>query len=121
MTNDNYPIAMHILQDKFGKKEAIIEALYSQLQHLSIMTNQLTKNKSTYETVERILRQLETQVKEFISREFLHYRFYQSSQQIISLSNLKDQRIYRINGQQNYYEFLSSSISLFIPMLNDMT
>ena len=29
VTNDNYPVAIHIFEDKFGKKEAIIEALYS--------------------------------------------------------------------------------------------
>ena len=59
--NDNYPVAIHILEDKFGKKEAIIEALYSQLQHLPTVTNRFTEVKSTYETIERILRQLEAQ------------------------------------------------------------
>ena len=61
VTNDNYPVVIHILEDKFGKKEAIIEALYSQLQHLPTVTNRFTEVKSTYETIERILRQLEAQ------------------------------------------------------------
>ena len=58
VTNDNYPVVIHILEDK---KEAIIEALYSQLQHLPTVTNRFTEVKSTYETIERILRQLEAQ------------------------------------------------------------
>ena len=93
MTNDNYPVAIHILQDK--KKEAIIEALYSQLQHLLIVTNQFTEVKSTYETIERNLGQLEVQ-GERIDQQRIH------TQQILSkfptLLNLKSQRIYRIIG-----------------------
>ena len=61
MTNDNYPVAVHILEDKFGKKEAIIEALYSQFQHLPTVTNRFTEVNSTYETIKRILKQLEAQ------------------------------------------------------------
>ena len=59
VTNDNYPVALQILQDKFGKKEAIIEALYSQLQHISTTSNRFSEVKLTYDTIERILRQSE--------------------------------------------------------------
>ena len=48
VTNDNYPVAIHILEDKFGKKDDIIEVLYSQLQHLPIVTNCFTEIKLTY-------------------------------------------------------------------------
>ena len=54
VTNDNYPVAIHILQEKFGKKEAIIEALYSQLQHLPTCMNQFNEIKTTYEAIECI-------------------------------------------------------------------
>ena len=37
VTNDNYPVAINILHDKYGKKENIIEALYSRLQHLPMV------------------------------------------------------------------------------------
>ena len=58
VTNDYCPVAIYILQDEFGKKEAIIEALFPQLQHLPIVTNRFIVVKSTYEIIERILRQL---------------------------------------------------------------
>ena len=77
MTNDNYPVAIHILEDKFGKKEATIEALYSQLQHLPTVMNRFTEVKSTYETIERILRQLEAQGERVDQRRIL-------TQQILS-------------------------------------
>ena len=34
ITIDNYDIVIELLKKKFGKREAIIDALYSQLQHL---------------------------------------------------------------------------------------
>ena len=48
-------------QDKFGKKESIIEALYSQLQRLPMATNRFSDIKHTYEALEKNLRQLESQ------------------------------------------------------------
>ena len=50
VTNDNYPVAIHILQDKF---KVIIETLYSQLQHLPIVTNRFTEVKFIYEGILR--------------------------------------------------------------------
>ena len=61
VTNDNYPVAIKILCDKFGKKESIIEALYSQLQRLPLATNRFNDIKYTYEAIEKNLRQLESQ------------------------------------------------------------
>ena len=48
VTNDNYPVAIKILHDKFGKKENIIEALYSRLQHLPMATNRFSDIKHSY-------------------------------------------------------------------------
>ena len=39
VTNDNYLTVVVLLKEKFGKKEAIVEALYSQLQTLPIAQN----------------------------------------------------------------------------------
>ena len=39
VTNDNYPEEIKILHDKFGRKESIIESLYSRLQHLPVAIN----------------------------------------------------------------------------------
>ena len=61
VTSDNYPVAIKILQDKFGKKKSIIEALYSRLQHISMATNRFNDIKYTYEAIEKNLRQLESQ------------------------------------------------------------
>ena len=60
ITGDNYDTTIQLLKDKFGKKEAIVETLYSQLQHLPMAMNRTGDIKSTYENVEKILRQLET-------------------------------------------------------------
>ena len=61
VTNDNYLTVVALLKEKFGKKEAIVEALYSQLQTQLIAQNQLSEVKSTYDAIEKILRQLESQ------------------------------------------------------------
>ena len=50
-----------MLKDKFGKTEDIIAALYSRLQHLPQAMNWFNDIKSTYEAMEKILRQLEAQ------------------------------------------------------------
>ena len=61
VTNDNYEMVIGMLKDKFGKTEDIIAALYSRLQHLPQAMNQFNDIKSTYEAMEKILKQLEVQ------------------------------------------------------------
>jgi len=39
VTNDNYLTVLQLLKEKYGKRQAITEALYSQLQHLPITMN----------------------------------------------------------------------------------
>jgi len=39
MYNDNYPVVIGLLKERFGKKEHIVQALYSQLQHLATASN----------------------------------------------------------------------------------
>ncbi|XP_065891564.1 uncharacterized protein [Dysidea avara] len=68
VTNENYDTAIRLLTDKFGKREVIIDTLYSQLQFLPVATNQSSDVKSTFESIEKILRQLEA-VKEDINNQ----------------------------------------------------
>ena len=51
LTNENYSVAVAILKEKFGKKDSIIEMLYAKLHDI----------KYTYDSIERVLRQLESQ------------------------------------------------------------
>ena len=63
LTNENYSVAVAILKEKFGKKDSIIELLYAKLHHLSVSSNKFGDIKYTYDTIERLLRQLEAQGK----------------------------------------------------------
>ena len=54
-------MVIQLLKEKFGNQQAIVEALYSQLQYLPVAINQFTEIKHTYEAIEKILRQLESQ------------------------------------------------------------
>ena len=65
VTDGNYSIAIALLKEKFDRKEAIVEALYSQL---LILPNRFSDIKSTYDVIEKILRQLESQ-EEDINRQ----------------------------------------------------
>ena len=71
ITNDNYDTAIKLLGDKFGKKEAIVETLYSHLQHLQTAMNKTGDIKFTYESIEKILRQLEAQGKDISHQRIL--------------------------------------------------
>ena len=61
VTGDNYQLAVKLLKDRFGKKEVIIELLYSKLQNLPRSGSSLAQVKSTCDAVEKLLRQLEAQ------------------------------------------------------------
>jgi len=45
-----------LLKEQFGRREAIVEALYSQLQTLPIVQNRFSEVKFTYDAIEKILR-----------------------------------------------------------------
>ena len=61
ITNEGYDVAIQILQERFGNKEVIIEALYAKLQCLPAASNKFSDIKYTYDVIERLLRQLEAQ------------------------------------------------------------
>ena len=61
ITNKGYDVAMQVLQERFGNKEVIIEALYAKLQHLPTALTKFSDIKYTYDVIERLLRQLEAQ------------------------------------------------------------
>ena len=60
-TEDNYNVVVALLKDKFGSKEFIIETLYAKLYHLPTSSGKFNDIKYTYNNVERLLRQLESQ------------------------------------------------------------
>ena len=61
LTNDDYALAVRLLQEKFGQKEAIVGVLYSRLQNLPKASNKFVDIQRTSETIEKLLRQLEAQ------------------------------------------------------------
>ena len=54
-------VAVILLKQKFGRPDSIIEMLYSKLQHLSTASQRFNDIKRTYENIERVFRQLESQ------------------------------------------------------------
>ena len=61
VTDGNYSIAIALLKEKFGRKEAVVEALYSQLQTLPISQNRFSDEKFTYDAIEKVLRHINRQ------------------------------------------------------------
>ena len=61
ITNEGYDVAIQILQERFGNKEVIIEAMYAKLQRLPTASNKFSDIKYTYDVIERLLWQLEAQ------------------------------------------------------------
>ena len=74
VTEDNYDTAVTLLKEKFGSKESIIETLYAKLHHLPISCSKFNDIKYTYNNVERILRQLESQGEEINEQKMLIYQ-----------------------------------------------
>ena len=61
VTEDNYDVVVALLKDKFGSKESTVETLYARLYHLPTSSSRFNDIKYTYNNVERLLRQLESQ------------------------------------------------------------
>ena len=61
LTSENYTVAVKLLQERFGRKEAIIEALYFKLQSLPKVNNKFAEIQRMSESIEKVLRQLEAQ------------------------------------------------------------
>ena len=55
VNNENYDVAIRILQERFGNKELIIEALYAKLQHLPTSSDRFGDIKHTYDVIEKLL------------------------------------------------------------------
>ncbi|MCP4456771.1 MAG: DUF1759 domain-containing protein, partial [Cytophagales bacterium] len=61
ITNDNYELALRILQEKFGDKEVLKEKLYGQLRNITpVKSGKLIELRSFVDNLEKILRQLDT-------------------------------------------------------------
>ena len=50
-----------MFKEKFGKKDSIMEMLYAKLHYLSVSLNKFSDIKYTYDTIEGVLQQLESQ------------------------------------------------------------
>ena len=74
VTEDNYDTAVTLLKEKFGSKESIIETLYAKLHHLPTSSSKFIDIKYTYNNVERVLRQLESQGEEINEQKMLIYQ-----------------------------------------------
>ena len=55
VTTKNCELAIKLLKEKFGKKEAIIGSLYAKLQNLPKACNKFSQIKHNHEVIEKIL------------------------------------------------------------------
>ena len=58
-TEANYKVAVNILQERYGKKQLIINAHYAKLKEMPISSTYYEKLQSTYDTIKKHLRSLE--------------------------------------------------------------
>ena len=59
LTSENYSLVVKLLQERFGRKEAIVESLYFRLQNLPKTGSKFADIQRVSETIEKVLRQLE--------------------------------------------------------------
>jgi len=74
LTEENYAVALKLLQEKFGSKESIVEMLYVRLQSLPTSSSKFSDIQYTHNNVERILRQLESQGETVDNQRTLVYQ-----------------------------------------------
>ena len=58
LSNENYPVALSILKDRFGNKQTIINLHYTKLMEVPPSTSQVDKLRSMRDTIEKHLRSL---------------------------------------------------------------
>ena len=61
VTSENYEVFTKLLKDRFKRREAIIESLYSELQNLPKSGGKFSEIQYVSETIEKLLRRLEAQ------------------------------------------------------------
>ena len=62
LISESYSMAIKLLQNRFGRKETIIDSLYAKLQNIPrVVNNKFVEVQKVSETIERLLRQLEAQ------------------------------------------------------------
>ena len=74
VTEENFDIVVALLKEKFGSRESIIETLYAKLHHLPTSPGKFNDIKYTYNRVERLLRQLESQGEAINEQKILIYQ-----------------------------------------------
>ncbi len=71
-TNENYDSAMQLLCQRFGKRELVVEALYTELRQLPRMGPRIEEIRNVVDQMEKILRQLEAQNENVNSQCIVH-------------------------------------------------
>lgn len=61
VTNDNYPIVLQVLKDRYGNKEQLVWELNAELKNLPPSGGGLHSTRKTFDEIDRILRLLEAQ------------------------------------------------------------
>ena len=92
LTNDNYALAVRLLQEKYGQKEAIVGVLYSKLQNLPKANSKFADIQRTSETIEKLLRQLEAQGESINEQKILIQQIISKypSEVIVKLEETKE-------------------------------
>ena len=74
LTIENYLLVVELLQERFGRKETIVESLYFKLQNLPIrLVISLLIIQQVSETIEKVLRQLEAQGESIDEQKGNHF------------------------------------------------
>ena len=60
LTNNNYEVAVKLLQERYGNKQLMLDAHHNKLMELPVATNTTTKLRATFDTIEKHLRSLES-------------------------------------------------------------
>ena len=124
VSNDNYDMAILLLKERFGRPQKIIESLYSQLQILPTSSNKFIDLKLTSDSVERILRQLES-LSESIDQRILIQQVLGKFplEFLIELEESKDPKVpwktnelcktitNTVDIQENVLHFVSNNVS----------
>ncbi len=71
LSNDNYPIALNLLQKRFGDTQAIINAHYIALTELTAATNQVFRLRQLHDNLEKHLRSLEAAGQDVTHPQFV--------------------------------------------------
>ena len=71
LSNENYTVVVDMLKKRFGNQQLIVDAHYRSLSNISPATNQVSKLRQCYDTIECHLRSLEAVGEQVDHRHFV--------------------------------------------------